>query len=148
MLFCILVALLSTTMLSFSTTTLLGVDNTCHYRHKGYPGGCLKCRKLGIVYDEVTGVQKCLCHDVCTPEFLNWEKERFEDLSERVATTIPMSKLPPWESVCALRHECCKRAMTPQDRACLNKMTTEAQMQHWLLARCRRKCVVRFCPFA
>jgi hypothetical protein len=22
----------------------------------------------------------------------------------------------------------------------LNKMTTEAQMQHWLLARCRRKC--------
>ena len=29
------------------------------------------------------------------PEFLNWEKERFEDLSERVATTIPLSKLPP-----------------------------------------------------
>jgi hypothetical protein len=119
-------------------------SNTCHYRHKGYPGGCLKCRKLGIVYDEVTGVQKCLCHDVCTPEFLNWEKERFEDLSERVATTIPLSKLPPWESVGALRHECCKRAATPQDRARLNKMTTEAQMQHWLLARCRRKCVVIF----
>jgi hypothetical protein len=33
-------------------------SNTCHYRHKGYPGGCIKCRKQGIVYDEVTGVQK------------------------------------------------------------------------------------------
>jgi hypothetical protein len=77
-------------------------------------------------------------------EFLNWEKERFEDLSERVATMLPLSKLPPWESVGALRHECCKRAGTPQDRARLNKMTTEAQMQHWLLARCRRKCVVIF----
>jgi hypothetical protein len=117
-------------------------SNTCHYRHKGYPGGCMKCRKEGIVYDELTGVQKCLCHDVCTPEFLKWEKERFEDLSERVATTIPLSKLPVWESVGALRHECCKRAVTPQDRARLNKMTTEAQMQHWLLTKCRRKCVV------
>jgi hypothetical protein len=117
-------------------------SNTCHYRHKGYPGGCIKCRKLGIVYDEVTGVQKCLCHDVCTPEFLNWEKERFEELSERVATTIPLSKLPPWESVGALRLECYKRAMTPQDRARLSKMTTEAQMQHRLLKICRCKCVV------
>jgi hypothetical protein len=41
-------------------------SNTCHYRHKGYPGGCWKCRELGIVYDEETGVQQCLCHDVCT----------------------------------------------------------------------------------
>ncbi len=82
-------------------------SSTCHYRHKGYPGGCWKCREAGNVYDEVTGVQKCLCHDVCTPEFLRWEKERFEDLSARVATRIPMSKLPPWESVGALRHECC-----------------------------------------
>ncbi len=31
-------------------------NNTCHFRHKGYPGGCLKCRKLGQMYDEDTGV--------------------------------------------------------------------------------------------
>jgi hypothetical protein len=117
-------------------------SNTCHFRHKGYPGGCWKCRALGSVYDEETGVQKCLCHDVCTPEFLQWEKERFDDLSARVGNSIPMSKRPPWESVGALRHECCRRCYTPQDRARLDKMTTEAQMQHWLLARCRRKCFV------
>jgi hypothetical protein len=90
-------------------------SNTCHFRYKGYPGGCWKCRAAGTVYDEQTGVQKCLCHDVCTPDFLKWEKERFEDLSARVGTTIPMSKIPPWESVGALRHECCKRCYTPQD---------------------------------
>jgi hypothetical protein len=117
-------------------------SNICHFRHKGYPGGCWKCRAAGTDYDEQTGVQICLCHDVCTPDFLIWEKERFEDLSARVGTTIPMSKIPPWESVGALRHECCKRCYTPQDRARLNKMPTEAQMQHWLVARCRRKCYV------
>ncbi len=102
-----------------------------------------ECRALGSVYDEETGVQKCLCHDVCTPDFLKWEKERFDALSARVGTSIPMSKRPPWESVGALRHECCRRSYTPQEKARLDKMTTtEAQMQHWLLARCRRKCVV------
>ncbi len=30
-------------------------SNPCHFRHKGYPGGCWKCRKLGIVYDAETG---------------------------------------------------------------------------------------------
>jgi hypothetical protein len=115
-------------------------SSICHFRHKGYPGGCLKCRELGIVYDDETGVQQCLCHDVCTPEFLQWEKERFEALSVRVGVSIPLSKLPPWESVGALRHECCKRCHTAQDRTRLNKMTTESQMQHWLLKRCRRKC--------
>ena len=114
-------------------------SNTCHFRHKGYPGGCLKHRQLGKVYDEDTGVQTCLCHDVCTPAFLKWEKERFEDLSQRVATRIPMSKIPPWESVGALRGECVKRCVTPQDRQRVNKMTTEAQMQRWLLSKSRRK---------
>jgi hypothetical protein len=94
------------------------------------------------VYDEDTGVQTCLCHDVCTPEFLQWEKERFEDLSKRAATSIPMSKIPPWESVGALRSECVKRCVAPQQRQRLNKTTTEAQkMQRWLLAKCRRECV-------
>jgi hypothetical protein len=126
---------------SYKTTRFCFMcSNTCHFRHKGYPGGCWKCRKLGKVYDEDTGVQKCLCHDVCTPEFLQWEKERFEDLPQRVAPSIPMSKIPPWESVGVLRSECVKRCVTPQDRQRLNKMTTEAQMQRLLLAKSRRKC--------
>ena len=130
---------------SFKTTRFCFMcSNTCHFRHKGYPGGCLKHRKLGKVYDEDTGVQTCLCHDVCTPEFLQWEKERFEDLSQRVATRIPMSKIPPWESVSALRGECVKRCVTVQDRQRLNKMTTEAQMQKWLLSKSRRKQSVYF----
>jgi len=125
---------------SFKTTRFCTMcSNTCHFRHKGYPGGCLKHRKQGKVYAEDTGVQTCLCHDVCTPEFLQLEKERFEDLSQRVAPRIPMSKIPPWESVGALRGECVKRCVTTQDRQRVNKMTTEAQMQRWLLSKSRRK---------
>jgi hypothetical protein len=107
----------------------------------------LKHRQLGQVYDEETGVQTCLCHDVCTPAFLQWEKERFEDLSQRVATEIPMSKIPPWESVGALRGECVKRCVTAQDRQHLNKMATESQMQRWLLSKSRRKQSSYFLPY-
>jgi hypothetical protein len=32
-------------------------SSKCHFRHRGYPGGCMKCRSLQCVYDEVTGVQ-------------------------------------------------------------------------------------------
>jgi hypothetical protein len=46
-------------------------SSKCYYRHKGYPGECHnKCRKNNNVYDKSTGVQRCLHHDVCTPEFL------------------------------------------------------------------------------
>ena len=113
---------------------------TSHERHKGYAGGCLKCRSLSVVYDEETGVQQCLHHDVCKPAFLKWEEKRFEELTRRVARNIPMSKLPPWESVSALRGECWMRCRTAEDRSMLKKCTTEAQMEKWLLTKTRRKC--------
>ena len=110
-----------------------------YYRDKCYPGGCRKCRGTNKVYDKETGVQTCLHHDVCTPEFLLWETARFEDLTKRVSTNIPLSKLPPWESVSALRSECYKRCKSPQEKAKVEAKTTEAQLQRWLLTRCKRK---------
>jgi hypothetical protein len=85
------------------------------------------------VYDGETGVQKCPHHDPCTPEFLNWEKDRFEDLSCRVGAVIPKSKLPLWESVSALRMECVMRAENAAERAALIQKTTKAQLEKWLL---------------
>ncbi len=50
-------------------------SSPCHFRHKGYPGRCWKCRKRDIVYDPDTGVQEYNTHhDVCTLEFLEWKK--------------------------------------------------------------------------
>jgi hypothetical protein len=97
-------------------------------RHKGYPGGCRKCRRRGTVYDEVTGVQKCLHHESCTPAFLEWEKQRYEELSLRVSCNIPESEIPTWESVGALREECWKRCKTPTDRAEFRK---KKHMHNW-----------------
>ena len=114
-------------------------SNTCHLRHKGYPGGCQKCRKSNCVYDAVTGVQQCKHHNVCTEDFLKGEEERFEDLTCRVCPNIPKSKLPVWESVAALRMECVMRCSTDEDRASLKKKTTAAQLEKWLLTKCRRK---------
>ncbi len=91
------------------------------------------------MYDAETGVQKCLHHDFCTHAFLDWEKERFEDLPRRVGAVIPKSKMPIWESVSTLRMECIMRAETAADRAVLKKKTTKAQLEKWLLGRCRRK---------
>ena len=99
----------------------------------------MKCRRLRCVYDDETGVQKCKHHDVCTPEFLCWEKERFEDLGIRVAHKIPLCKLPPWESVPALRIECSKRCKDDKDHACVKGLATEAKLQRWLLTRCKRE---------
>ncbi len=59
-----------------------------YYRHKGYPGGCQKCRRNNSVYNTETGVQSCLHHDVCTPEFLKWEESRFDDLTKRFSKTF------------------------------------------------------------
>jgi hypothetical protein len=120
-------------------------SNCCHFRHKGYPGGCMDCRRLGIVYDEETGVQKCSHHDACTAEFLAWEKQRFEDLSVRVAIHIPHSKLPTWKSANILQSECWKRCKTSKDRDEIRKKTTHAQLEKWLLKKCRRECLP--CPF-
>jgi hypothetical protein len=120
-------------------------SSTCHYRHRGYPGGCLKCRAKNMVYDKATGCQLCLHHDVCIPEFLEMETARFDDLTARVSTQIPLSKLPCWESVAALRGECNKRCLTEAERAIVKKKTTEAQLQRWLLTRIKRKFVHTFC---
>ena len=91
------------------------------------------------MYDDDTGAQKCLHHDVCTPEFISWENERFEDLGRRVSHKIPLCKLPPWESVPALRLECFKRCKDEKDNACGMGMITEAKLQRWLLTRCKRE---------
>ena len=114
-------------------------SSKCHYRHRGYPGGCLNCRRLGCVYHEETGVQKCHHHDVCTPDFLEWETERFEYLEKRVKPKIPMCKLPPWESVPALRIECVKRCCNDNELDAVKGMTSETQLQRWLLSRCTRE---------
>jgi hypothetical protein len=86
---------------------------------------------MKCVYDDETGVQ----------EFLDWEKKRFEDLEKRVAHTIPVCKLPPWESVPALRLECIKRCQDQNDHECVKKMSSEAKLQRWLLTRCKRECI-------
>ncbi len=125
-------------------------SSKCHYHHKGYPGGCWKCRRTKCVYDDETGVQKCHHHDVCTPEFLDvctpeildLEKKRCEELEKRVVHTIPLCKLPPWESVPALRIECIKRCQDLDDHECVKKMSSEAKLQHWLLTRCKRECIM------
>jgi hypothetical protein len=92
-------------------------------------------------------VQKCLHHDACTTEFLDWEKQRFQDLSDRVGIDIPLSKLPTWESVNVLRSECWKRCKTSHDRDEFRKKTTEAQLEKWLLKKCRRECLPFLCCF-
>ena len=121
-------------------------SSKCHFRHKGYPGGCLKCRKTKQVYDVGSGCQKCLHHDVCTPEFLEWERVRFHDLCARVVPNIPLSKLPFWESVPALRAECIRRCDSAAERMCVSGKSTEAHLQKWLLAKCRRKlCMICRC---
>ena len=50
------------------------------YRQEGYPGDCYKCRLLGQVYNEATGVQKCRHHDVCDADFLKWQGVRLKYL--------------------------------------------------------------------
>ena len=120
-------------------------SSKCHYRNRGYPGGCLKCRRLQCVYDEDTGVQKCLHHDVCTPDFLHWEKQRFEELEAKVKPKIPLMKLPPWESVPALRLECIKRCVNDEEVAELKRMNNETKLQRWLLSRCKRKYMSCMC---
>jgi hypothetical protein len=64
------------------------------YRAEGYPGGCRACRLKGKVYDETTGAQKCRHHDVCDSEFLKWQRQRLEYLTEVVKPRIPKSSIP------------------------------------------------------
>jgi hypothetical protein len=75
-----------------------------NFRHHGYPGGCRKCRRLGIVYDQ-DGVQQCTHYEACTEDFLQWQSERYAELSQLVPE-FPLTSLPAWEDVKQLRKEC------------------------------------------
>jgi hypothetical protein len=75
-----------------------------NFRHHGYPGGCRKCRRLGTVYDK-DGVQQCTHYEACTEEFLQWQSERYAELSLLVPE-FPLTSLPAWEDVKQLRKEC------------------------------------------
>ena len=77
--------------------------------------------------------------------FLDWEKQRFEELEARVKPKIPLSKLPPWESVPALRLECIKRCVNDEEVAELKRMNNETKLQRWLLSRCKRKYMLLLC---
>jgi hypothetical protein len=78
-----------------------------NFRHYGYPGGCRKCRLLGKVYDK-DGIQICTHYEACTEEFLQWQSERYTELSLLVPE-FPLTSLPAWEDVKQLRTECLKR---------------------------------------
>jgi hypothetical protein len=103
-------------------------------RAEGYPGGCLKCRKLGIVYDETTGCQKCGHHDVCCGDFLKWQTERVLYLTENVLPRIPKSARPFYENKDALKIECLKRCDNDAETREVHKKKTIGALEKWLKA--------------
>jgi hypothetical protein len=80
-----------------------------NFRHQGYPGGCRKCRELGIQYD-TDGIQECHHYEACTVEFLQWQSDRCAELA-RLVPDFPLTSLPAWEDVAQLRCECLKRCV-------------------------------------
>jgi hypothetical protein len=50
-----------------------------------------------------------------------------------------LCKLPPWESVPALRIECMKRCVNENEQAEVKRMKNEPQLQRWILSRCKRE---------
>ena len=58
---------------------------------------------------------------------------------------IPLCKLPPWESVPALRIECVKRCVNDDELEEVKRMNNETKLQRWLLSRCKRKLIYMFC---
>ena len=131
------------------------------FRHEGYCGGCRKCRREGKVYGP-DGLQQCLHHEACTPDFLLWQKERFEQLRQLVPE-IPLTALPAWTTVDELRLECIRRCVG--DHACQLEAIaqksgrgtyTGEQLQNWIMNYCRGGCTlsndpdtgVMFCDIA
>ena len=102
------------------------------HRQGGYPGGCHKCRNKGIVYDETTGCQQCLHHDVCTPEFLEWQRERLKYLEETVKPRIPKCARPFYEDKQGLKEECLARCKTAAETKQVDKMKSIATLEKWL----------------
>ncbi len=60
-----------------------------HFKHLGYPGGCLDCRARGEVYGN-DGIQICGHYDACTEEFLAWQTERLFNLREQAQFTYTL----------------------------------------------------------
>ncbi len=61
-------------------------------RQQGYPGGCRSCRTARPQSGQ-DGLQLCLLHDVCTPDSLTSQPERY---------SIPVASLPErprWDEV-------------------------------------------------
>ena len=108
-------------------------------RAEGYPGGCLKCRKLGIVYDETTGCQKCGHHDVCCGDFLKWQTERVLYLTDNVLPRIPKSARPFYENKDALKIECLKRCDNDAETRLVQKKKTIGALEKWLKAEGRTR---------
>jgi hypothetical protein len=104
------------------------------YRQEGYPGGCYKCRLLGQVYNEATGVQKCRHHDVCDAEFLKWQGERLQYLKDNVEPRIPKIARPYYEDREGLKQECLKRCINDSERNLVDKKKSIAQLEKWLRA--------------
>jgi hypothetical protein len=108
-----------------------------NFRHHGYPGGCRKCRRLGIVYDK-DGVQQCTHYEACTEDFLQWQSERYAELTLLVPE-FPLTSLPAWEDVKQLRIECLKRCIGSWSgwRARIEKtgkgMMTGQALSEWIL---------------
>ena len=117
------------------------------FRHEGYPGGCRKCRRKGIVY-RADGLQKCGHHEACTPGFLIWQKERYAQLCDLVPA-LPLTSLPVWENVEQLRAECILRCVGAN--ACelqaisrrSGKGTLRAEdLTNWIMTYCRGGCTL------
>ena len=117
------------------------------FRHEGYPGGCRKCRRLGIVY-RADGLQKCGHHEACTPSFLRWQKERHAELCELVPAA-PLTCLPVWENVNQLREECILRCVDEYacDLGAISKRSGAGtlraeELTNWILKYCRGGCTL------
>jgi hypothetical protein len=104
------------------------------YRHKGYPGGCRKCRNEGKVYDETTGCQQCLHHEECTPDFLEWQKSRIIYLEQTVKPRIPTCARPFYEDKNGLIEECLKRCTSDAERKIVRTKKSIAALEKWLTA--------------
>ena len=108
-----------------------------NFRHHGYPGGCRKCRALGIVYDN-DGIQQCTHYEACTVEFLEWQGQRYVELS-RLVPEFPLTSLPAWEDVAQLRRECLKRCVgrwsgwRPKIEKCGKGQMTGADLSDWIM---------------
>ena len=119
----------------------------CKFRHEGYPGGCRKCRRKGIVY-RADGLQRCGHHEACTPGFLTWQKERYAQLCDLVPA-VPLTCLPAWENVDQLREECILRCV--DDYACdLQAISRKKgtgtlrseELTNWIMKYCRGGCTL------